>query len=57
VSFATLVFGCILMWILAWLTTTPVRVVRAALRRVEQSPTKPPVRVRYRCRYLSAKSR
>jgi adenylate cyclase len=36
VSFATLVFGCILMWILAWLTTTPVRVVRAALSRVEQ---------------------
>jgi adenylate cyclase len=36
VSFATLVFGCILMWILAWLTTTPVRVVRAALRRVEE---------------------
>jgi adenylate cyclase len=36
VSFATLVFGCVLMWILAWLTATPVRVVRAALRRVEQ---------------------
>ena len=31
-----LVFGCILMWILAWLTATPVRVVRAALNRVEQ---------------------
>ncbi|OBJ05023.1 hypothetical protein A5660_17220 [Mycobacterium alsense] len=36
VSIAGLVFGCILMWILAWLTATPVRVVRAALRRVEQ---------------------
>ncbi len=35
VAFATLIFGCLLMWILAWLTTTPVRVVRAALRRVE----------------------
>jgi class 3 adenylate cyclase len=31
-----LVFGCILMWILSWLTVTPVRVVRAALNRVEQ---------------------
>ncbi|ORW72120.1 adenylate/guanylate cyclase domain-containing protein [Mycobacterium saskatchewanense] len=36
VSFATLIFGCLLMWILAWLTATPVRVVRAALQRVEQ---------------------
>ncbi len=36
VSSATLIFGCLLMWILAWLTATPVRVVRAALRRVEQ---------------------
>ena len=36
VSWATLVFGCLLMWILAWLTATPVRVVRTALRRVEQ---------------------
>src|SRR6201997_4610904 len=36
VSSATLIFGCVLMWILAWLTATPVRVVRAALRRVEQ---------------------
>jgi len=33
---ATLIFGFVLMWILAWLTATPVRVVRAALRRVEQ---------------------
>jgi class 3 adenylate cyclase len=31
-----LVFGAILMWILSWLTATPVRVVRAALNRVEQ---------------------
>jgi adenylate cyclase len=36
VSVATLIFGSALMWILAWLTATPVRVVRAALRRVEQ---------------------
>ena len=36
VSIATLVFGCILMWILSWLTATPVRVVRAALQRVER---------------------
>jgi adenylate cyclase len=35
-SVATLIFGCVLMWILAWLTATPVRVVRAALRRVER---------------------
>ncbi|OSC41098.1 adenylate/guanylate cyclase domain-containing protein [Mycobacterium decipiens] len=35
ISAATLVFGFILMWIMAWLTATPVRVVRAALRRVE----------------------
>ncbi|CAN5805569.1 adenylate/guanylate cyclase domain-containing protein [soil metagenome] len=31
-----LVFGFILMWILAWLTTTPIRVVSAALSRVEE---------------------
>jgi adenylate cyclase len=36
VAAATLIFGCILMWILSWLTATPVRVVRAALKRVEQ---------------------
>ncbi|MFZ1175851.1 MAG: adenylate/guanylate cyclase domain-containing protein, partial [Mycobacterium sp.] len=35
-SCVTLIFGFVLMWILAWLTATPVRVVRAALRRVEQ---------------------
>ncbi|MBX7456249.1 HAMP domain-containing protein [Mycolicibacterium sp. 3033] len=31
-----LIFGAILMFILAWLTVTPVRVVREALNRVEQ---------------------
>jgi adenylate cyclase len=31
-----LVFGALLMWILSWLTATPVRVVRAALNRVER---------------------
>ncbi|MGB6206738.1 adenylate/guanylate cyclase domain-containing protein [Mycobacterium sp.] len=36
ISTATLVFGFVLMWILAWLTATPVRAVRSALRRVEQ---------------------
>src|ERR1700743_272426 len=36
VSIATLIFGCVLTWILAWLTTTPVRVVHAALQRVEE---------------------
>ncbi|OBH10150.1 adenylate/guanylate cyclase domain-containing protein [Mycobacterium sp. E3247] len=36
VSMATVIFGCLLMWILAWLTATPVRVVRTALRRVER---------------------
>ena len=32
----SIIFGFILMWILAWLTATPVRVVRAALKRVEE---------------------
>jgi len=36
ISIATLIFGCLLTWILAWLTTTPVRVVRAALQRAER---------------------
>jgi adenylate cyclase len=36
VATATLIVGFVLMWILAWLTATPVRVVRAALKRVEQ---------------------
>lgn len=35
-SLFALVFGFILMWILAWLTATPIRVVRAALQRVEE---------------------
>ncbi len=35
-AIATIVLGCLLMWILAWLTATPVRAVRAALKRVEQ---------------------
>ena len=34
ISMATVAFGCVLMWILAWITATPVRVVRAALNRV-----------------------
>ncbi|MEZ0385266.1 adenylate/guanylate cyclase domain-containing protein [Mycobacterium sp. pW045] len=36
VALATAIFGFLLMWILSWLTAAPVRVVRAALRRVEQ---------------------
>jgi adenylate cyclase len=36
VSTATLIFGGVLTWILSWLTATPVRVVRAALKRAEQ---------------------
>lgn len=36
VATATLIFGFILTWIQTWLTATPVRVVRAALKRVEQ---------------------
>ena len=36
ISTAALIFGFLLMWILAWLTATPVRVVRAALKRVEE---------------------
>ena len=36
IASAALIFGFILMWILSWLTATPVRAVRAALRRVEQ---------------------
>jgi len=36
VAAATLIFGFTLMWIMAWLIATPVRVVRAALKRVEQ---------------------
>jgi adenylate cyclase len=33
---ATLIFGFFLMWVLAWLVATPVRMVRGALKRVEQ---------------------
>ncbi|MBS4727289.1 HAMP domain-containing protein [Mycobacterium sp. SM1] len=36
ISTTTLIFGSILMWILSWLIATPVRVVRSALKRVEQ---------------------
>jgi class 3 adenylate cyclase/MFS family permease len=36
IATATLIFGFLLMWVLAWLTATPVRAVRSALRRVEQ---------------------
>jgi len=36
VGFFALVFGFLLMWVAAWITATPVRVVRAAMRRVEQ---------------------
>ena len=35
-SVLSVLVGFILMWILAWLTSTPVRMVRAALRRVEE---------------------
>ncbi|MCX2934904.1 adenylate/guanylate cyclase domain-containing protein [Mycobacterium sp. CVI_P3] len=35
ISLAALVAGFLLMWILAWLIATPVRVVQAALKRVE----------------------
>jgi adenylate cyclase len=35
IATVTLIFGFVLMWILAWLIATPVRVVRAALKRVE----------------------
>lgn len=34
-SAVSLLFGFLLMWVLAWLTATPVRVVRDALKRVE----------------------
>ncbi|BBZ40778.1 adenylate/guanylate cyclase domain-containing protein [Mycobacterium conspicuum] len=36
VAIAALIFGGVLMWILSWLTATPVRVVRAALERAER---------------------
>lgn len=34
-SLSALIFGFTLMWIAVWITTTPIRVVRAALKRVE----------------------
>ncbi|APE13880.1 adenylate/guanylate cyclase domain-containing protein [Mycolicibacterium pallens] len=40
VSVVTLVFGFVLMWILSWLIATPVRVVRTALKRVEDGDLK-----------------
>jgi adenylate cyclase len=36
VAVIALFFGFLLMWIVSWLTATPVRVVRAALKHVEQ---------------------
>lgn len=35
-AIVALIVGFMLMWIVSWLTATPVRVVRAALKRVEQ---------------------
>jgi adenylate cyclase len=35
-ALVSIIAGFILMWILSWITATPVRVVRAALRRVEE---------------------
>ncbi len=36
IATAALIFGFMLMWVLSWLTATPVRAVRSALRRVEE---------------------
>ncbi|WP_319458169.1 MULTISPECIES: adenylate/guanylate cyclase domain-containing protein [unclassified Mycobacterium] len=36
IAVLALSFGFLLMWLLSWLTATPVRVVRTALKRVEQ---------------------
>jgi adenylate cyclase len=36
IAAATLLFGAVLMWLLSWLTATPVRVVRTALKHVEE---------------------
>ncbi|MGE2716659.1 adenylate/guanylate cyclase domain-containing protein [Mycolicibacterium litorale] len=36
IAMVALLFGLILMWLLSWLTATPVRVVRAALKNVER---------------------
>ncbi len=35
IATATLIFGAVLMWLFSWLTATPVRVVREALKHVE----------------------
>jgi adenylate cyclase len=35
-AIVTLIFGFVLMWLLSWLTATPVRVVRSALKHVEE---------------------
>jgi adenylate cyclase len=35
IAAATLLFGAVLMWLLSWLTATPVRVVREALKHVQ----------------------
>lgn len=51
-SVVTVAIGFILIWILAWLTATPVRIVRSALKRVEEGrPRRHPGRLRrYRAR-------
>jgi adenylate cyclase len=36
IAAATLLFGAVLMWLLSWLISTPVRVVRSALKHVER---------------------
>ena len=36
IAAAALVFGFVLMWLLSWLTATPVRMVRSALKHVEE---------------------
>ncbi|MBO0677904.1 adenylate/guanylate cyclase domain-containing protein [Mycolicibacterium sp. S2-37] len=36
IAVVALIFGMILMWLLAWLIATPVRVVRSALKHVEE---------------------
>ena len=36
IAAATLFFGAVLMWLLSWLISTPVRVVRTALKHVER---------------------
>ncbi|GFG51394.1 hypothetical protein CQY20_24125 [Mycolicibacterium agri] len=36
IAVVALIFGWVLMWLLSWLTATPVRVVRTALKHVEE---------------------